>query len=224
MLFLCSRNTDNLAGTATDVNTGSIKGCVYNDKGTRYQDSVVVGLYHTDEKDSVTTMQSLMSVVDGNFKFDSLQSGRYLVKVMKNNVVVGIEKGIQLENGQNLIVNIYITIIINQYFTVTYNNVIMNTIIMVSPDGTSTISSDGTVKLTFTERDTVLVKALRTNTTGNDTIALYAIRQSDSSYKVIPVNDVAGIQITNGMTVRASGSGSDSTLTNVKIVIHEEAK
>lgn len=230
LALFCSESGDNVAGTATDTNSGSIAGLVLSE-GRKFQDSVVVSLYSGD---TILTKCSVMKtkpteriVTDrGEFRFDSLPSGTYSIRVSKDSLVVGQELGIALLKNEDKVVNITIVIVINQTFNVTNinnnQNVTVNSFYITGTNGYLDSRSDGKIVATFTDTDTVYVTMEVTTDGQTDTVSVAFVKQTDGTYASLPPETTLPIAIVDGTTVVNSGTGSNSVI--VKGHVREETR
>lgn len=206
-LFSCNRKS-NVAGTADDVNSGSIFGELLSDSGTTIDDTVTVFLYADDDtaeglskvtakKDSALKKQTCH---DGTYSFDSLAAGDYRVEVIKDSIIVGEKRGIALKRGQEKEVNITIVIIINQTFNIwtdesqefTINNFYIN-------NGTI-IKSDSGYVLTTTENDTLVFEIEIEKDGDTSIVTVRIIRNEDGTtdFEIIDSDEEVEVTITEG--------------------------
>jgi hypothetical protein len=230
--LLCSKSGDNVAGTATDANSGSIAGLVLND-GNKYQDSITVSLYSGDTilaKRIVSATNPSESIVtdNGEFKFDNLPAGTYSIRVTKDSLVVGQEIGISLSKGEDKVVNIIIVVIINQTFNITNinnnQNVIINNFYFKGATGYLDSTASGQIVATFTETDKVYITMEVTTSGQTDTVTIAFVKQADSTFASLPPETKLPIAVVDGSTAINTGSGSDSSSVAVKGRIREETR
>jgi hypothetical protein len=233
VIFITCSKSDNVAGTTTDVNSGSITGMVLNN-GSVYKDSVTVSLYSANSnillKRSADSSGLITSIVttDGIFNFDSLRTDNYLIKVMKDGILIGEENGIPLGKGEQKTVNITIVVIVNQIFNITNisNNqyVTINNISFIGTNGTLDSLSGGQYQANFTKSDTI--SASITIATGTTTESLYLnfVMQPDGTYIGGLSGTTQQIRINNGATIINTGSGSDTSTVSISGHIKEEAR
>jgi hypothetical protein len=229
---LCSKSGNDLSGTATDANSGSIAGLVLN-KGEKYQDSVTVSLYSGDSILAKRTVSSAnpsktMLTANGQFKFDSLSAGTYSIRVTKDSLVVGQQLGIDLSKGENKTVNITIVIIINQTFNITNinnnQNITINNYYFTGGNGMLDATAAGHLVATFTERDTLYVTINLTTAGVTDTVTLAFVKQQDGTYSSLPVKTALPIAVSDGATVVNSGTGSNSSTVKIDGIVKEETR
>ena len=232
LAIFCSKSADNVAGTATDANSGSIAGLVLND-GKKYQDSVTVSLYSGDTilaKRSVSAANptETINTDNGEFKFDSLPAGTYSIRVTKDSLVVGQELGIALSKNEDKVINITIVIIINQTFNITNVNnnqtVTINNFYFSGANGYLDSTAAGQLVATFTETDTAYVAMELTTEGQTDTVTIAFVKQADGAYISLPPETTLPIIVVDGSTVTNTGTGSDSASVTVNGQIREETR
>jgi hypothetical protein len=230
--LLCSKSGDNVAGTATDANSGSIAGLVLND-GNKYRDSITVSLYSGDTilaKRSVSAANPSESIVtdNGEFKFDSLPAGTYSIRVKKDSLVVGQEMGIVLSKGEEKVINIIIVVIINQTFNITNinnnQNVIINNFYFTGATGYLDSTVSGQSVATFTETDTVSITMGVTTAGQTDTVTIAFVKQADGTFASLPPETILPITVVDGSTAIHTGTGGDSSSVTVNGQIREETR
>jgi hypothetical protein len=118
-LFLCALlycSNDRIAGTADDVNTGSILGSIIKDPRS-INDTVIVSLYRGDSSNGFpahkTTPLKTLKTIAGDYRFDSLAVGVYRVDVQNDSIIVGEKNNISLDSDQNATVDIRTVPVIN---------------------------------------------------------------------------------------------------------------
>jgi hypothetical protein len=213
---MCSR--DPVAGTVTDTNSGSITGLVLN-KSEIYKDSIAITLFSND-----TTVKKTISS-NGQYKFDSLQKGTYSIGIFKDSILIGKEPLIALGPNEQKTINIQVYIIINQVFQInTVNNIenvtVNNFFISGSTGNLDTLGS-GKFKLSFTEKDTVFLKMGIVVSGKTDTLLVTFVKNPDGTYSSLPVNPATSLLITDGVTIRNTGNGSDSSIVKINGEIQE---
>lgn len=232
LLFITCSKSDNVAGTTTDVNSGGITGMVLNN-GSIYKDSVTVSLYSTNStllKKSAdsSVLVSKIITTDGKFTFDSLRAANYTIKVMKDSILIGEEKGIQLSKGEHKTVNITIVVIVNQIFNITNitNNqyVTINNISFIGTNGTLNSLSNGQYQANFTKADTISAQITIANGPTPENLYLKFVKQTDGTYIGILSGTLQQIKINNGATIINTGTGSDSSKVSVSGQIKEEVR
>jgi len=228
-LLFCEKSGD-IAGSTTEVNTGSIAGSIVTD-GSIFKDSVKVTLFEgsntlSKRLDVTGEEKRKITVSDGYFFFDSLE-GTYSIRVSKDSMVLGEELAIEVPKGKRVNVEINITIIIKQIFNiinidnstnVTVNNYYLN-------GGNGYIEHEnGSFNLVFTKRDTVTITVDVETGGKSDTLEIVFIKQPNGSYKHQKIHTTLPIIIVNGGTIQMTGKGSDSTDLVIEGVIKEDAK
>lgn len=143
LVFLhCS--SDQTAGTASDVNSGTISGTLLYD-GTNYNQSARVALVSNIEdppaNETASRVQDSSITDNGTFQFSDVPVGNYSIQVYQDEVRIGELDGIILEPGEERNVIINVNIVINQTFYVntinnntTINNFYLNNGIVESED------------------------------------------------------------------------------------------
>jgi hypothetical protein len=232
LVFLCTKSGDNVAGTATDTNSGSITGLVLND-GKKYQDSVTVSLYSGTtilSKRNVASANLSDNIVtdNGEFRFESLPAGIYSVRITKDSLVIGQELGIVLSKGENKVVNITIIIIINQTFNITNvnnnQNVTINNFYFTGANGYLNTASGGKIVATFTESDTVYITMAMETDKQVDTVTIAFVKNTNGTYSSLPTVTKLPLNVIDGSTVINAGKGSDSSTVTVEGKIREETR
>jgi uncharacterized protein (TIGR02145 family) len=161
--LLLSCSDAEVAGTVTEVNSGSIAGTLAHEQAI-HDEMVEVALVAKSGAvlsklpDSINALRSLV-VEDGAFLFDSLPAGEYSIEVYQDGIRVNEETEITLDEGQNINITINVTIVIQQTFiihqiteNVTINNFYVN-------NGNAQVAVDGdSLSLQFAERDTIDVE------------------------------------------------------------------
>jgi hypothetical protein len=206
VLINCSRNND-VAGTADDVNSGSIFGMLLTEEEP-IDDTVTVSLYSDNDTadglskvraESDTALKTIVSY-DGTYNFDSLAAGDYRVEVIKDSIVVGEKRGITLKRGQEKEVNITIVIIINQTFNIWTDESQNITINNFYIDNGSIVKSDSGYVLTSAESDTIVFKIEIEKDGDTSIITVRIIRHEDGSttFEIIDGEDDIDVTITAG--------------------------
>jgi len=229
----CSKCNNNVAGTATDANSGSITGQVLN-KGAKYKDTVTVLLYSGKKILAKRTTSSASLLLDsivtstGQYAFDSLAEGDYSIRVVKDSLVLKDTLGLKLAKGEPKTVNITIIIIINQTFNITNinnnQNVTINNIYFVGASGNLVGASDGKYTVAFMQSDTLRINAEVTIDGKKDTIVIVYVKQPDGSYVSLPVQTDLPISIQDGATTILKGAGTDSASVEINGRIKEETR
>ncbi len=217
VLILCSPQ---IAGTGTDVNSGSIAGLILN-KDDIYKDTILAVLSSND-----TVVRNVLTS-NGHFKFDSLPKGIYSISVFKDSILIGSESSLLLERNEDKTVNIQITIIINQVFNITtienIEHITVNNYYINGTSGFLDSLGSGNFRVSFTEQDTVELKLAVTVSNEIDTLSIFFVKNPDGTYSsTLPVNEQTSFRIVNGTTVWNTGNGSDSSTIIITSEIQEE--
>lgn len=232
LLVMCSKSGNDVAGTATDVNTGTIAGVVKND-GATFKDTVLVSLYAGD---SILAKRLAVSAnpeeeqqtTDGSFEFDSLAEGTYSIRITKDSITIGDKFSIDVPKGKTVNITINVTIIINQTFNITNvdnsSNVTVNNYYFNGTNGIIERTDNGSFLLTFTDQDTVTVTAKITTDGESDTIDIVFIKQDDDTYNALPIDTDLPIYIEEGTTSQNTGTGGDSSSVVIDGKISEETR
>jgi hypothetical protein len=214
---MCSK--DPVAGTVTDTNSGSITGLVLN-KSEIYKDSIAITLFTND-----TIMKKIISS-NGQYRFDSLQAGTYSIGVFRDSILIGKEPLVPLGTNEQKTINIQVIIIINQVFQITainkIENVTVNNYYINGATGDLDTLGSGKFKISFTEKDTVFLKMGISVSGKTDSLLVTFVKNSDGTYSSLPVNPSISLLITDGVTIRNTGSGSDSSIVNFSGEIQED--
>jgi hypothetical protein len=103
LLFACV--FPEVAGTADDVNTGSILGSIVKDPRS-LGDTLEVGLYRDDTAAGLLKRQAgrqtpfrVLTTRTDSYRFDSLPAGSYRIEIRNGGISVGIKEGISLPQG-----------------------------------------------------------------------------------------------------------------------------
>jgi hypothetical protein len=113
-----------VAGTADDVNSGSIIGSILRDPRST-NDTVVVCLYSVDSAKALGKRHSApkaalktLKITGDTYRFDSLASGAYRIRVLCDSIVVGKKDALHLESGKIDTINISVTLVVNVMLSV----------------------------------------------------------------------------------------------------------
>jgi hypothetical protein len=217
-LFSCARH-DRISGTADDVNSGSLFGRLLTDDTTTIDDTVVVSLYDGDtsgglakaRSDGKEPLRSLLSC-DGAYEFDSLAAGTYRIEVTKDSIVIGEERGIELDRNERKEVNITIVIIINQTFNIWTDESQHITVNNFYIDNGKIVKSDSGYVLSFAETDTLIfeIEIDKDGETSIVTVRIIRNEDGNTSFEIIDSGE-ADVTITPG-TGPATGYLGDITI------------
>jgi hypothetical protein len=217
LVLMCSK--DPVAGTVTDTNSGSITGLVLN-KNEIYKDSVAVTLFTND-----TIIKKITSSM-GQYRFDSLQAGTYTIGVFKDSILIGKEPIVTLGANEQKTINIQVIIIINQVFQITTinktENITINNFYINGATGDLDTLGNGKFKLSFAEKDTVFLRMGIIVSGKTDSLLVTFVKNIDGTYSSLPVNPDISLLITDGVTIRNTGNGSDSSIVKITGEIQEE--
>jgi hypothetical protein len=228
----CSKCNNNLAGTVTDTNSGSITGKVLSE-GANFKDTVKVLLFSGSKilaKTGMVSGKSLDSMVtnSGLYTFDSLSEGNYSIRVVKDGLVLKDTLDVKLAKAEKKTVDITIVIIINQMFNITNinnnQNVTINNFYFVGSSGNLIHTSDGNYSVTFAVSDTVRMKAEIAVEGKKETINIIYVKLLDGSYVSLPIQTNLPIAFEDGATIVLKGTGSDSVSAEIKGRILEDTR
>jgi hypothetical protein len=182
-----------VAGTADDVNSGSILGCIV--RGPRATgDTVTVNLYRTDTVPALLKRRSdpkaplkTLKTIGTTYRFDSLAAGSYGVHVLSDSIIVGKKENINLTSSLSDTVNIPITIIVNIMLSIQYDPHIAYTGVSIDNGKVKTLESG--YLLTIAEVDTqyIGIKFDRGADTGTTQVRL--ILHDNQTAKFEPMTD-----------------------------------
>jgi hypothetical protein len=118
--------SNNLAGTADDVNSGSILGCIARDpRSPLLDDTVTVNLYGDDTTRGLLKMRAArpaplktLRTTGTTYRFDSLAPGSYRIHVLRDSIIIGKKEDINLTAGKRDTVDLRLTIIIKVLLTI----------------------------------------------------------------------------------------------------------
>jgi hypothetical protein len=102
-LLMVSCSSDGVAGTGSDVNSGTISAAISGDlvsiSGANFE-SVDVLLFNKDElnQDSSSEYVDMVTSTDGTYFFDSLESGSYRIEVVTDLVTIGVNENILVDS------------------------------------------------------------------------------------------------------------------------------
>ncbi len=119
-------------------------------------------------------------------------------------------------------------IIINQIFNIVNINhiehVTINNFYIVGTSGKLDSLGSGSYKVSFTEKDTVNLKLFVSSINTIDTLSVLFIKQPDGTYSSVSTsqNKNTPFAIIDGITVRNTGNGLDSSTVRVFGKVHEE--
>lgn len=204
-LLSCS---DDTAGTATDVNSGSLSGVLEN-KGTPYQEPIDLYLRESQSGSIVDYQQ----VTDGNYTFTSIHFGTYdlVASIEDNSVTLGFEEKINIEKGSSA--DIEVSRIVKKGFQVsTKGRGELTLDLPLLSNVHSELPEPNRVLLTFAESsDTLTFPLTYSLNNEKDTLMLRMVQELNHSYTIETTEDQADLQILNLETTLLTGDGSDSS-------------
>ncbi len=213
-LILLGCGSTELAGTATDVNSGSISGTIHYDE-QEYRELVSVALY-----DPTNTLIKKQNTTTGVYRFDSVEAGSY-------NVIVSTEEGaVVLGSQDNLTRGTYTDLpihrIVQKSFKLShkeYKHVIIKNVIMKNGIGKLSTEQERAI-LVFTECDTNRVVSILYEIDGSPDSTKATITPQDSSnYHMMLTDTSAHLELINQETTLLTGTGSDSSFITIDGII-----
>jgi hypothetical protein len=148
--------------------------------------------------------------------------------VIKDGIVIGEEKGIQLKRGEQKTINITIVIIINQIFNITNivnnQNVMINNITFSGTNGTFDSLSGNEYRVSFICVDTVYMSTNITIGSTSESVIMKFIKQPGGTYTGVLEGTLQQIKINTGATIINNGNGSDSSTVSISGKIKEEVR
>lgn len=212
LLLLTSCGNDQ-AGTATDVNSGSLSGKITHDDSP-YQESIDLYIRETNSGDIVNYQQ----VTNGEYHFDSLRVGRgydLVASIEENSVTLGYEQGIIVQKGS--IEDIPIARIVKKAFAVTPMsrlNLIVDSLSISNVYVKKTATNQ--YQCTFGEsKDTTQFTIHYTLDKQGDSAKAVMYQKNNLAYTVSFLTPNNTLGLINLETVLLTGNGSDSS----KIII-----
>lgn len=208
ILFVLLQSCSNTAGTATDVNSGSLSGILKHDE-TPYAEKIDVYIRRSSDKNIVDYMEAS----NGTFSFDSLPIGRYdvIASIQDNSITLGVQKSlyVQANTEADISVNRIVTKGF-QLYSLTSGELTLDAINMVNYY--CTISDKNIVHLTFGETDDTVEFMIPYSLNGvKDSVQAALVRQPNLAYTVQFVERNNDLGIINLETSILTGSGSDSS-------------
>lgn len=200
--------TDDTAGTATDVNSGSLSGVLKHDE-TPYAEKMDVYIRNSNDKNIVNHMEA----TDGTYSFDSLPHGKYdvIASINDNSVTLGIQKELYVQ--ENSEADISISRIVTkgfQLYGLTGGDLSVESVNIENYD--SQISEKSTVHLTFGETDDAIQFMIPYSLNGvKDSVQAEMVRLPSLAYSVNFPQRNSTLGIINLETTILTGSGSDSS-------------
>lgn len=208
LLLFCYGCGNDSAGTATDVNSGSLSGILENN-GSPYQESI--DLYLRESESGAIIKHQV--VTDGTYGFDSITFGTYdlVASIEDNSVTLGYEEKVYIEKGYTA--DIPVKRIIRKGFHINSDNRASLEIDLPQVSNVhTTLTEPNTVLLTFAEReDTLTIPLTYTLNEKRDSLSLRMVRELNQSYTIEFTADTHNLQLINQETALLTGDGSDSS-------------
>lgn len=207
LLFFYSCSDDS-AGTATDVNSGSLSGTLEHD-GTPYQENI--DLYLRETKSGNIVDHQL--VTDGNYSFEAITFGTYdlVASIEDNSVTLGYEEKVYIEKGYTA--DIAINRIAKKSFQLATAK--REELTLDRPQISNiyaNVLDKNTIQLTFAEhKDTLELPLSYTLNNQKDSLTLRMVRELNQSYRVEFTKEHNNLQLFNLETTLLTGDGSDSS-------------
>ncbi len=186
-------SNDKIAGTADDVNSGSIVGSIMRDPRAA-EDTVTVCLYRADTAKALVKrgtgseapLQTLKTAGTA-YRFDSLAAGSYRIHVLSDGIVVGRRDDIALTRGKRDTIDIGTTVVIKVMLSVQAGENV--TVTNVSIDNGKIKKLEGGYVLSVAEVDTQSFELAFDRNGVSNTALVRIILQNNGIAKFEPMTD-----------------------------------
>jgi hypothetical protein len=202
----CVTTTSPSAGTSDDVNTGSIYGKITCKKDT-ISGEITVELYKGDTIDSIPgglrktaqrAIKPLKSLITKNleFSFDSLDSGAYSIRSLKEGMVIGDTEPIYLTPHEHKAMTMIVLTVIHQTFYLSIDNS-QNIAVNYFYINNSPIPPDSAnrYRAAFLGKDSLIVTIDYSRNKADGRMLGRLIRNANRTYRIVPFDNVTPIII-----------------------------